>query len=280
MNVTQSFTNVTGILNSREYLGWGEIKLVNIEFPLLNTCRPKLSPVKAFGGLGETCDDAKVSCNREVELTNYGSYSAELGFTVGTSFAAETNAGLIKASVTSTFEASWTKTTTTGHSETHKYSFTLKPNTSCQPSLITLELECDVGQDTVFLDTFWRESGNQITLEGRNHRSNGPYANGQWCRSVHVREDIVNQEQFFTPVLQSDESRGKVWTQPSSNLNRYKTNKEEPEIKDTQMLIRRGTKGTGDFTEVWVCDPYRASGKKRTMTFPFGDGSLGYVACL
>ncbi|MDI1487090.1 MAG: hypothetical protein OHK93_006358 [Ramalina farinacea] len=279
MNVTQSFTNVTGILNSREYLGWGEIKLVNVEFPLLSTCRPKLSPVKAYGR-GLICGKNEISCLRETELSNYGTYSAELGFKVGMSFAAETNAGLIKASVTSTFEASWTTTSTTGHSQTDKYSFTLKPDTSCQPSLVSLELECDVGQDTVFFDTLWRESGNQITLEGRNHRGNGPYADKQWCRSVHLSEEIVNQEQYFTTVLQSDESRGKVWTRPSSDLNRYKTNKEEPDIEDTQMVIRRGSKDTGDLTEVWVCDPYRASGKKRTMTFPFGDGSMGYVACV
>ena len=279
MNVTQSFTNVTGILNSREYLGWGEIKLVNIEFPLLNTCRPKLSPVKAFG-LGLACSDRELFCLREVEISNYGTYSAELGFKVGMSFAAETNAGLIKASVTSTYEASWTTTKTTGHSQTDKYSFTLKQNTTCQPSLVSLELECDVGQDTVFFDTFWRESDNQITLEGRNHRGNGPYADRQWCRSVHLSEEIVNQEQYFTTVLQSDESRGKVWTRPSSDLNRYKTNKDEPDIKNEQLVIRRGSKDTGDFNEVWACDSYKASGKKRTMTFPFGDGSIGYVACV
>ena len=56
MNVSQTLPNVTGVLQNRHYLSWGEIKMIDVEFPLLKTCRPKLSKVKGLGK-GIYCKD-------------------------------------------------------------------------------------------------------------------------------------------------------------------------------------------------------------------------------
>ena len=208
-------------------------------------------------------------------------YQSSLGFSIGTSFTGETNAGFIKASVSMAYEASYEKTWTKGESKITRYTFKLKEGDTFMPSMVHVDLECDAMSDVVYLDTCWQELKDQIWLEEKEHRTVGLFKNGQWCRNDRIKEDILKQDKYFDAVLDEDVSRGKAWLRPSSELNQYKLNAQESDVSDDQLVIRKGEKGHGgDFSEVWVCNRFLPSTKERKVRVPFRREGIIWSAIL
>ena len=283
MNVSQTLSNVTGVAQGTVDYDWGISKLIDIQFPLMNSCRPKASKLHRVAP-GLICKDAP-SCQTTHQVSLEESYESTLGFKIGATITGETDFKVVKASISMTFEASYEQKWSRGSSKSNSYTFNLQNGQTCTPSMVHVNLECDVMSDIIYYDTFWERGGRtNMWLEEYHQRTGGPYNKGQWCRGVHIREDILDQDQYFAPVLKEDSWRGAVWLRPSSQLNDYKTNPSEPDIPDDDIVIRRGKKGRGGpFNEVFVCRRYLPSTKQRKVTLPLGgegESMFGFVACV
>ena len=208
-----------------------------------------------------------------------------MGFKVGTKITAEANIFVVKASIEATFDASYEHTWGSGKTETKTYAYNLKRGDRCTPSMVHLDLECDALVDTVYWDTTWWGKFRQYTRAWTWERTGGavpPYHS--WCRDGSIRQDILKQNKYWSPILEEDPDRGSAWLRSSSELNEYRTNLSEPLITNEQIVIRNDwdlKKYQSKSNNVWVCNRFLGSTKEKTMSTPLvGDSGslLGYIA--
>ncbi|KAG8526114.1 uncharacterized protein KY384_000107 [Bacidia gigantensis] len=282
MKASQHLVHVTGTQQNRINYGWGDARMIDIQFPLMGTCKPKVSKSKEVAE-GIYCgQEAGCQVTRQVTLTD--GYESTLGFGISTTISAETDIVFVKASIATTYEFSYEYKWSHSESSTNSYTFNLLKGEYCTPSMVHLNLECDVASDIVFYDTTWDDGPENMWLEENNHRMGGPYQYGQWCRTMHLKEDILKQDKYFDAVLKEDPPRGKAWLRPSSELNKYKKNSNDKDIHDDEVVIRRGERGRGgDFSQVFVCKRYLPSTQREKTDVPVHGSSnklLGFIGCI
>lgn len=293
LKASQTLNNVTGIqVGFFEHPGDYDVRQIDISAPLMDTCRPKVSGIKALAE-GIYCDSSQPSCSQTVKFVTTDTYQSSLGFSFSTTISAEADFVFAKASISSTYGMSYDYTWGRQDQFEKSYTFNLGPATYCTPSMVHIELECDLAAHSVYYDTGWGHhdyNGNEMWLEANGvaseHRSGGPYKNGQWCRYAHVAETILGQDQYWTPVSSQWPHRGEMWKQLPSALNQYKTVSSEPDITDDEVPIRRfpeyGNQNR-DAKEIFVCKKFLGSEKGKTVRIPASQGQnalMGYIGCV
>ena len=281
--------NVTGIQTKYTKYPNYDVRQIDIVTPLMNTCKPKVSSVVPLT-TGIDCPEDGDSCTFSRELTSTDTYESSFGFGFSATVSAEADFIFAKASASATFDSTYSYTWGHEDSTSDTYTFNLKPGEYCIPSMVHVELECDTTSYRVFYDTAWRLQGsndNNMYLEYHYCRALGPYKGGQFCRSSHVSETIIDKDELWTTVCAEVPHRGEMWTQLPSNLNQYRIDSSEPDITDDEVPIRRtpewGTEHE-DPNEIFVCKRYLDSGKQSTITIPAAQGAenalMGFIGCV
>jgi hypothetical protein len=264
----------------------GQQRHYDISTPDLRTCAPVLSSVTAIGPALYCPSTSAEPCGQKTTLSLRQEYAATEGFELSTTIkgggGVDGKLGFISVEVSVTASTYWSKTWTYGKETSFEYTFSVAPGDSCTPSVVHVDLECDMVGDRVFFDTWW--NGDGLLLATESNRKGGPYAHGQWCTKTQLYDT-----QFFPaeppnwqPVDKRDKDLGYVWLPRSTALNADRR-PGAPAIDERQLVIRREYHDEYFGADVFVCDPVPSNGETQKVRVPLSeiDGNVrGAISCV
>jgi hypothetical protein len=258
----------------------GSQRHFNIAAPNITGCVPVLSPVEPLHA-GIFCPaEAPEKCEMKVVLTLSQEYASTVGMALSTTISSSFSVGTVDLETSITTEKTYEETWTVGSSSSAEYVFPVAPGGYCVPSMVHVDLECELPRDTVWFDTWW--DGHGLHLARESNRKGGPYANGQHCRVASMSPDkFFPAQPNWQQVDPKDANLGLVWRRPSSELNRY-LGAGEPPIGEQQLVIRPAY-GDAYSKSVFVCDSHKSLGTPRKVIVPLKTGKgnmLGFVSCV
>ncbi|KLJ05724.1 hypothetical protein EMPG_10814 [Blastomyces silverae] len=262
---------------------WG----LNISYPRIRTCKPVLSDVIGLEktivcGKGQAC---KVS--RTVTLAD--TYNNTAGFKIGGSVGADIGVGegfTVKVSGTyqTNFQETWARadgTTTT------TYEFSLKENSSCTPSMVHVDLLCDIERALYKFDARFKSEkgkGDYLVLENDLNKADRL----QHCVALDlvaagVRDDPENN-MLWAPLWPRDHDRGFLFMGPVTSLNRYRLLSDDHKIRSDEIVIRSNPRKRNPYpNRVFVCPPDKPLQKVILARVPLkqlDDKLLGAIGCV
>ena len=268
IDALQHSIKITGILNKTYVFGDSLWSSIDITTPLMNTCTPVISNVRPLAE-GQYCPEDQESCSNTLEFTTTDSYQSALGFSFSASVEVDVDVLIASTSVTTTFEASYEYTWSHGNTSSKSYTFNLKPGQYCTPSMVHVDLQCDVRSNDIFFDTMTDSIGNTKRLRTVENRPGGPYEGGQWCRYAYLQETILKQDEYWSTLCPQNPDEGEYWIPEPHELNDYAlSGHSPPNILDDELPIRK-TPGYGDVLspgEIFVCTRPPGNANNRTVT--------------
>ena len=124
---------------------------IDILMPSTRVCFLRLSEVILLSP-GLICRQTSCKYTRKILLEQ--SYSSTIGSSYDVSVSTGVNIGVVTAGITRTFGISYDHTWSHGSSTGAYYEFELTNGQQCIPSMVHVELECDIESRDVYYDTF------------------------------------------------------------------------------------------------------------------------------
>ncbi|KAK0099522.1 hypothetical protein ONS96_008359 [Cadophora gregata f. sp. sojae] len=278
----------------------------DVQIPNLGTCHPRLSSVVPIAE-GIFCSSTSTGCSYARQVTLSQTYSTTAGLKVGASVTVG-GSWIVSVEMSITTEASWEETWSSGSSESNTYTFNLAPGGSCIPSMIHVELECDVAQGTYWHDTTMPSlaeaiiTGLLLEFDKNRHESAAPYGREgvgsglQYCRyqpmDIKVLEAPAYRPELWKSLINdADTSRGMAYIGNPADLNSFRVpDPNHPSLNknfDEDELIFSRPGGIADVAtqqpRFLRCKPARPKSKSGKMLVPMkGQGGIvqGYIGCI
>lgn len=234
-------------------------------------------------GEGISCpSNSAKECTYTRSVTLSSSYSNKVGvkIAVKTSWSAGQlfASASLDVSAETSYEHTWTDTSTVGN----QYTFHIKPGNFCVPSEIHVDLECDVIRTVYWFDVKHYTAAGTTPLEASlsygYHRNGGPYEQGQYCRYVYVREEVLSLDGWR--VIEGDYF-GYAWSKDNDLLKPYLKGGVAP--KGNLAYIKKGNWDEGKKDWIFECSPLEWISNQASMTIPMEGESAafqGMVSCV
>lgn len=261
---------------------------VDITSPKMDTCKKIISKVQRLA-TGLHCTK-EAGCSEAHTIAVESTYSVTNGFRLGATLTAGVGVegvAHVEMSVTteSSYEAQWSRAQSTSDT----YTFNLKNGEVCTPSMVHVDLECEVTAGTYQWDTWWVDNPGTLHLEGNWQRKPpGPYDLGRWCQDLWFDMKAIKQPAMarrWKPLLDDDHARGWLYMHATSDLNKYidfsKT--PVPRLNDDEIVIRRDEKDHDSKNKGWRCSRPTQNDEENTVRVPLQGESgelLGFIACI
>jgi hypothetical protein len=156
-----------------------------------------------------------------VELTT--TYNATAGFSVAAHF------GVSK----SYYDMSFNATLAASDNATYVYTwsdagfanpadeFILYPGEACTPSMVIIDIACDITGGAYRFDTWYNKSDTSISLDHEQHRRGGPYRDGQWCDERQLNVSAFRAQRKHWRDVEPTGLRPLVFAHNATALNAY-----------------------------------------------------------
>ncbi|OAX80500.1 hypothetical protein ACJ72_05167 [Emergomyces africanus] len=261
---------------------WG----LDITYPRITTCKPVLSNVVKLDktivcGKGQAC---KVS--RTVTILD--TYTNSVGWKIGGSVGGDIGVGEgFTVKVTGTYEKNYQETWASASGSSTTYEFNLKENTRCTPSMVHVDLLCDLEEGKYKFDARFKSvkgEGDYLVLENDLNKADRL----QHCINLDlvkegVRDDPENGMQW-APLWPKVHDRGFLFTGPVEMLNQYRLLSDDHQIRPDEIVIRSNPRPANQWqNRVFVCPPDYRPKKAGTLRVPLkqlDNKLLGAVACV
>lgn len=255
---------------------------IDIMVPITRVCRPRISRVQELSP-GIICQQS--SCKFTKTMTLERRYDSTVGFSYSVTAGGGLDIKVINAGITRTFGFEYTHTWSHGSSTGASYEFDLVRGEQCIPSMVHVEMECDIEANMVYYDTFWQGTDRGTLWVANNHfRGGGPFVNGQWCHEIRLNQDILIAPGVWTPVLPGGEGRGFIYTRDPTEIVRHITPGQPSWLTITKndVVIRKNQGSGGDFRQAFVCRKGPLVRRQNVIVPASGERSelLGFVACV
>ncbi|EER45570.1 conserved hypothetical protein [Histoplasma capsulatum var. duboisii H88] len=261
---------------------WG----LDITYPRITSCQPVLSDVIGVEktivcGNGQGC---KVS--RSVTLVD--TYTNSVGWKIGGSVGADIGAGEgFTIKVSGTYERNYQETWARADGTTTTYEFTLKENTSCTPSMVHVDLLCDIEEATYKFDARFKSDkseGDILVLENDLNKADRL----QHCTVLDLIADGVKDDpengMVWAPLWPKDHDRGFLFMGSVVTLNKYRLLSDDHEIRSNEIVIKSNPRKGNPFpNRVFICppdQPLRKTGEARVPLKQLGNELLGAIGCV
>ncbi|KAL2362670.1 hypothetical protein RJZ56_004416 [Blastomyces dermatitidis] len=261
---------------------WG----LDITYPRIMTCKPVLSDVI---GLEKTIVCGKgQACKISRTVTFLDTYTNSVGWKIGGSVGADIGVGEgFTVKVSGTYEKNYQETWARADGTTTTYEFSLKENSSCTPSMVHVDLLCDIEEAIYKFDARFKSEkgkGDYLILENDLNKADRL----QHCMTLDlvaegVRDDPKNGMQW-APLWPKDHDRGFLFMGSVTSLNQYRLLSDDHQIRPDEIVIRSNPrKGNPYPNRVFVCppdNPLRRTGLARVPLKQLDDKLLGAVGCV
>ncbi|KAL2073811.1 hypothetical protein VTL71DRAFT_11137 [Oculimacula yallundae] len=245
---------------------------------------------------GIMCSPGLQACQFTHEVSLTQTYSTSNGVKTTVTATAGIDVSFFSASLSLSREFSWEENFSDEKSTTNRYTFDLKPGTSCRPSMIHVELDCEIEKNTYWLDAYVAHfsSDNSYFL---GLKSPEPSERRQHCVS-----DIIKTQEFAESPLSKDiywkntcpwdpnfEEWGAAFIGSSSELTRFIANSAVRPIENNELIIRPskhdslGPGRKGSIFQIFRCKIAKPAQDRPITSVPLkGDKGhlLGYIGCV
>ncbi|OJD18805.1 hypothetical protein AJ78_01212 [Emergomyces pasteurianus Ep9510] len=261
---------------------WG----LDITYSRFTTCQPVLSRVRKL--------DQSISCNKDQAckvsktLTLLDTYTNSVGWKIGGSVGADIGIGDgFTVKVSGTYEKNYQETWASASGTSTTYEFSIKENSRCTPSMVHVDLLCDLEEAKYKFDARFKSEkgeGDYLVLENDLNKADRL----QHCinldlTSEGVRDDSENG-MIWEPLWPKVHDRGFLFTGPVVTLNQYRLLSDDHQIRPDEIVIRSNPRQGNQFkNRVFVCPPdYRPqkAGRVRVPLKQLDSKLLGTIGCV
>ncbi|OJD26507.1 hypothetical protein ACJ73_02102 [Blastomyces percursus] len=216
---------------------------LDFTYPRITTCRVVISDV--IGMEKAIVCGKEQACKISRTVTLLDPYTNSVGWKISGLVGADIGAGegfTVKAS--GTYEKNYQETWARADG-TITYEFSLKANSSCTPSMVHVDLLCDIEEAMDKFDTrFKSEEGKEDYLALENNLNKADRL--QHCVVLDlvaegVRDDPKNGMQW-APLWPTDHGRGFLFMRSVMSLNEYRLLSDDRQIRLNEIVIRSNSR--------------------------------------
>lgn len=279
----------TRVIRAWKDLGKGtDYAWVDVLFPLTDTCRPVITK-KIPLAEGLLCSEAQ-TCTQSTTITTTQSYESQFGLSISSTIGIEANEIFAKETFSVTLGASFSYTWGTQNQFSKSYTFNIGPGQFCVPSMIHLELECDMMGYTVHWDSYVDTATNFTNMiapmmpDIARKDPIGPYMLGAWCSMFMLDEETYFDESLWTPVRTDNPKLGAFNRGRPTDLTSHVVYEMFPGLTDDLIIIR--VLVPSDYPTSYMaykCMKQPTAGKRKTARIPVSESNnalMGYVGCV
>ncbi|PGH13676.1 hypothetical protein AJ79_03525 [Helicocarpus griseus UAMH5409] len=263
------------------FLYWG----LDITYPRITTCEPVLSNVVKLDG-PISCAEGQ-GCKVTKTMTLSDTYTNSVGWKVNGSAGADIGVDMgFRVEVSGTSEKNYQETWARAEKATTTYEFTLNGNTECTPSMVHVDLLCNVEESKYKFDARIEtdtQTYNNLLLENIVNEDDRP----QRCVALELSPELMDDDApngiKWAPLWADNYDRGFLFLGSIEALNDFLLFGSR-EIRPGEIVIRPNQGPLNkSHTRIYVCPPDTTPRKTELLGVPLKQRDnklLGKVACV